>query len=667
MSYELEHKAEAAPTRAVQTALASASAPLDHDTREAVEPLFNFDFGQLRIHSSPAADEATEALSANAFTYGNHVVLGSRAGQGTLAHELAHVVQQGGAEASQEPHSVAPLDATEHAAERAADSVLAGRPATLTASAPAGPLRLERQDTKVDPSQRLNTPAGAREYVTGRAAMFADEATRVARGEQMLLSFEWSIRMNRAEFNTGIDLLRMQLDNDPELYEQLRGSYAEVVRAHVNAKAAASKTTPQQVYAMYAKQLWPQAVPNPKANELINAVPDAERRQLRLVRADITVPSVAKHFATEGPRLVVPLPPGMAVRFGPGVPEEKALRSGLTGVGTEILRLSVGNLATVDPTDRISALPENSTITVALDLRRYKGPNGAFRFTHLRHPAPAGRGAAASPPELLVEYLGDPGAEGLNPMAELAATGKFAAAHMKATDFKPMEMHDIDAAVGTVRKPRCARSTVWRLLRMPGARGETAAKYQPTTHTIEVYDNAFTYRDTRVGDLPTGLHHAGVHVVAHEIGHAADRVALRQSMAAADAAGAAVNAAAGTFTSKAQRDTFTGLQAASVAAEGVAAAARSHSGLRNVPDKPPTSDRRPRYTESAGPAGAGKIAFREAALADGNRRLTDYSEAAWEEYFAESFSLYNLAPNELRRLRPRLFDYFNRTFPRGTP
>jgi uncharacterized protein DUF4157/OmpA family protein len=59
------------------------------------------DFGPVRIHTGPAADEAARSLSATAYTIGDDIAFaagryqpGTPAGRALLAHELAHVVQQ---------------------------------------------------------------------------------------------------------------------------------------------------------------------------------------------------------------------------------------------------------------------------------------------------------------------------------------------------------------------------------------------------------------------------------------------------------------------------------------------------------------------------------------------------------------------------------------------
>lgn len=66
--------------------------------RTFMEPRFGQDFSGVRVHTDAKAASSAEALNARAYTVGNHVVFG--AGQYSphlMAHELAHVVQQGAA------------------------------------------------------------------------------------------------------------------------------------------------------------------------------------------------------------------------------------------------------------------------------------------------------------------------------------------------------------------------------------------------------------------------------------------------------------------------------------------------------------------------------------------------------------------------------------------
>ena len=81
--------------------------PLEPAARARFEPRFGRDFGQVRVHADPGAASAAHAVQASAYTVGRDIVFGSGqyqpdspAGQRLLAHELAHVVQQGAAQDS---------------------------------------------------------------------------------------------------------------------------------------------------------------------------------------------------------------------------------------------------------------------------------------------------------------------------------------------------------------------------------------------------------------------------------------------------------------------------------------------------------------------------------------------------------------------------------------
>jgi hypothetical protein len=90
--------------------------PLPSNIRGYFEPRFGHDFGDVRLHTDPAADGLAHALDASAFTVGSHIAFRggqflpeSNAGRRLLAHELSHVVQQGCAPAL--PTAANPLPA----------------------------------------------------------------------------------------------------------------------------------------------------------------------------------------------------------------------------------------------------------------------------------------------------------------------------------------------------------------------------------------------------------------------------------------------------------------------------------------------------------------------------------------------------------------------------
>jgi len=111
--------------------------PLDGPTRSAMESAFGTSFGHVRVHTDERASRSAESVGANAYTVGGDVVFrrghydpGSPAGQRTLAHELAHVVQQsrGPVDGSQAPGGIRvsdPSDRFEQAADRTAGEVVA--------------------------------------------------------------------------------------------------------------------------------------------------------------------------------------------------------------------------------------------------------------------------------------------------------------------------------------------------------------------------------------------------------------------------------------------------------------------------------------------------------------------------------------------------------------
>ncbi|HWK88697.1 MAG TPA: DUF4157 domain-containing protein, partial [Longimicrobium sp.] len=83
-----------------------AGEPLAEGVRARVEPVLGADLGGVRVHTGPAVARVARSLGARAFTHGSDVWLG--AGESPLdarllAHEAAHVVQQGAAGAGAPP------------------------------------------------------------------------------------------------------------------------------------------------------------------------------------------------------------------------------------------------------------------------------------------------------------------------------------------------------------------------------------------------------------------------------------------------------------------------------------------------------------------------------------------------------------------------------------
>jgi hypothetical protein len=93
-------------TDAAVRATSGAGAPLPDGVRSYYEPRFGRDFSAVRVHTGSDAIASARALNARAYTLGRNIAFDdgelrpdSPAGRRLLAHELAHVVQQGGAPA----------------------------------------------------------------------------------------------------------------------------------------------------------------------------------------------------------------------------------------------------------------------------------------------------------------------------------------------------------------------------------------------------------------------------------------------------------------------------------------------------------------------------------------------------------------------------------------
>jgi len=96
-------QAGAAPA-SVDHALASPGRLLEPALRQDMEQRFGHDFSMVRVHSGAAAERSTQDVNARAYTVGHDIVFdagrfapGTSEGRRLIAHELTHVVQQGGA------------------------------------------------------------------------------------------------------------------------------------------------------------------------------------------------------------------------------------------------------------------------------------------------------------------------------------------------------------------------------------------------------------------------------------------------------------------------------------------------------------------------------------------------------------------------------------------
>ena len=88
------HRPHAEVPQSGPAALPGVGRPLDPAHRAFFERRLDADLSTVRLHTGAAADKAARDEHANAYTFGEHVVMGGEADQATLAHELTHVLQQ---------------------------------------------------------------------------------------------------------------------------------------------------------------------------------------------------------------------------------------------------------------------------------------------------------------------------------------------------------------------------------------------------------------------------------------------------------------------------------------------------------------------------------------------------------------------------------------------
>jgi len=129
---------------AVAAAASSAGSSLPEPIMRKFESSLGTDLSSVRIHTGNESANAASAVGAKAYTLGNHIHFGpgyydpsSNSGQHLLAHEVAHTVQnQGGAVSARYKLEVStPGDSIEIEADHAADAMVNGRTAVVSAGA----------------------------------------------------------------------------------------------------------------------------------------------------------------------------------------------------------------------------------------------------------------------------------------------------------------------------------------------------------------------------------------------------------------------------------------------------------------------------------------------------------------------------------------------------
>lgn len=185
-------------------AAGSTGAPLPANLQHQFAGSLGADLGGVRVHTGEESMSAASAVSARAYTVGQDIHFNagqydpsSQAGQHLLAHEVAHTVQQASGGSSGPQHKLevsSPGDAHEVEADRAADAMIAGRPAAVSA---ASGIQRETQAASAQPSGDPVLDAGEQALGAG--------ATETIFDPNDIEGNSWSMRFRNAAVE---DLLR---------------------------------------------------------------------------------------------------------------------------------------------------------------------------------------------------------------------------------------------------------------------------------------------------------------------------------------------------------------------------------------------------------------------------------------------------------------------------
>jgi hypothetical protein len=360
-----------------------------------------------------------------------------------------------------------------------------------------------------------------------------------------------------------------------------------------------------------------------KATKGLDDVDLKVRQSMQVATANVTsINEIDENF---GPgRDVTRLPKDTTATYGSSVPTNPRLREGLASTAADLLA------NTVEAKDKDVAgttFRENTSVQVEINLGKYGGSDGVWRFTYIKRPK---RG------EILIEFLGTSSPGGTQ-ASSAKRVERFNALGFRISGYSSQERAIVLEAVSLLPDAALIKLRGLTFVRAgapPRDQPDTSARYDPDKHQITMFDRAFAGTVVRYDKPGAGFSPPSVRTVLHELGHAVDLMPLR--------------AAAAKFES--ERDPAKA-QAAKMQRDRAAA----ESGER-LPD-----------TKASG-IGPASTAFKAAAAKDGSKAITAYGAKDALENYAEAFSLYYADPALLKALRPNTFQYFDTTYgPQAPP
>ena len=579
--------------------------PLPPQTQSFMESRFGHDFSHVKVHTDSQSARMNQELSAQAFTHGSHIYYGAGrapAADKLTSHELTHVVQQTGSNSNSSHARVQRQPAS------------AGNTGTAK----------DQKKFIQESIQFLDTAASFYLSIT------VDSAKLI----QLLAKLKRTVESSQSMLNGA-------LKGDQALQKNLRSAYQSAVSALVKRAATQLNKTTHEIYQTHRDRIhewgWPQAITDPSAHAVTAALPEFERKRLKVITTDFSLSNLNDLFSTKGGRTTVSFPTGVTESLSGAIP--KSLQHGLKNVAATLMHAS---------------LSVNSTTTLALDLEKYGGDYSAYRFTYVEHRRKKGRKKRSR--EVIIERLGSVGIEGISDSQRQLQMKRFEKfGFQQGSGWSAAEFESLPMAIAQI--PDSLLTPLHGLTFSRASAHATnlavGGDYNPNTHTLTMYDRGFSTSLVRFGTpgQSQSVSTNAARSIIHEIGHAIDLQQLQTALQVQEQANAAFHEEFKQYEKPLGSGKYRGFPLTKKAKE---LNRKVKAARKQVKNAHPVSRK-----------GKGKKDFRKAARRDKGRFPTNYPnpDPIWQEYFAESFSLYISNPNVLKQMRPNVYQYFVRNFP----
>jgi hypothetical protein len=406
--------------------------------------------------------------------------------------------------------------------------------------------------------------------------------------------------------------------------------------------------------------------------------PEDERRKIRSLTSGLSAAGDAvadQLFRAD--KSVIPIPADRRIQLGTTVAPD--LKEGLIRVASGLTVAAPGVQAPV--------LPENSSLTLAL-----KAAGRTIRLTRFRHTSAGAGGAQAVEDVVLVEDLGRIEKAPLASPTEYQTSSPLwhggTLPYVEATklaecnkttgdpdrcrrDILGEKLIPIGPSPGTVLKKETIDIRGIKLTREPGW---TWKDWNPIQGVLEALPDTILREAAgsrwfrEAAPVCTA---AAVAAKACDPARAAAADGISRKVTVYDKAFDATSTRSGTSTELQRKITHEiGHLADAKPLRGKADPSK-HQTLSGVGVKKGMRDGKSLWLDVASPRTTGD--FQKAAIADGlvtkdgqilSGGLTEYGQTSWKELFAESFALYTTDPDLLRAIRPNVFAYLAKQYPK---